>query len=164
VQTTAPSCGAREAGESKDEIKCRHYIQRFLLFQLLTFRSTTNFFEKSKFLIQQDLRLHFVPSSAKQLKKQSHAEKPDSEQHSGREKPVPEQQTQWNEALLEEQPAWNSPDPVYQATPAPFDNFTNHHYVEVRTVQESKAIMMFIKKLKDLHESRGVKNEYKPLF
>jgi hypothetical protein len=67
------------------------------------------------------LHLHFVPASAKQLKKQSHADKP-----------VPEQQTQWNEALLEEQPAWNSPDPGYQATPAPYDNFTSHHYVEVR--------------------------------
>jgi hypothetical protein len=85
--------------------------------------------------MQQDLRLHFVSASAKQLKKQSHAEKPDSEQHSGREKPVPEQQTQWNEALLEEQPAWNSPDPGYQATPAPYQNFTGHHYMEVRTVQ-----------------------------
>jgi hypothetical protein len=90
------------------------------------------------------MRRYFLPASAKQLKKQSHGDKPDSEQHSGREKPVPEQhsgrekpvpeqQTQWNEALLEEQPAWNSPDLGYQATPATYQNFTNHHYMEVRT-------------------------------
>jgi len=79
------------------------------------------------------MRRYFLPASAKQLKKQSHADKPDSEQHSGREKPVPDQQPQWNEALLEEQPAWNSPDLGYQATPAPYQNFTNHHYMEVRT-------------------------------